>query len=76
MLLTYRGSSYDSSATQINLDQVTTGHYRGSDYQLRQYAAMPQITQELKYRGTSYTPGVTRRSATRNGDTGWQPATA
>jgi hypothetical protein len=76
MLLTYRGSSYDSSAAQITFGQVTTGHYRGSNYQIRQRSAMPQVTQELKYRGISYVPGVTRRSATTDGDTGWQPAIA
>jgi hypothetical protein len=76
MSLTYRGSNYDSSATQISLDHVTTGHYRGSNYQIRQCVAMPQVTQELKYRGISYTPGVTRRRTTTNGDTSWQPAIA
>jgi hypothetical protein len=75
MLLTYRGSSYDSSA-QITFGQVTTGHYRGCNYQIRQRSAMPQVIQELKYRGISYIPGVTRRSAATDGDTGWQPAMA
>lgn len=76
MLLTYRGSSYDPSAAQITFGQVTTGYYRGSNYQIRQHLAMPQVTQELKYRGISYIPGVTRRSATTDGDIGWQPAIA
>jgi len=76
MLLTYRGSSYDSSAAQIIIDRVTMGRYRGSNYQIRQYSAMPQITQELKYRGISYIPGVARRNAATDGNTSWQPAIA
>jgi hypothetical protein len=76
MTLTYRGVSYNLSVAGTSIDREMTGQYRGISYQIQPYPAMPQITQELKYRGVAYIPGVTHRGTSTDGDMFWSPAIA
>jgi hypothetical protein len=76
MTLTYRGATYSLSAAGLIIDREMTGYYRGISYQIRPYPAMPQITQELTYRGVAYRLSAIRRGGSTDGDMSWKPAIA
>lgn len=62
MLLTYRGSYYETSATiTIKLPQkqdLTTAKYRGVSYNIHKFTtAKNQRLTPLKYRGVTYING-------------------
>jgi hypothetical protein len=77
MTLSYRGLSYELTATRLPMVVCeTTGQYRGSHYPIRHYAAMPQIAKVLKYRGIAYVPGAAHSSTSTDGGSSWQPAIA
>ena len=61
MKLTYRGISYNSSNTAIEIvDTGITAKYRGQTYSIRTATVPDSTSKTLKYRGVTYTTGTAK----------------